>query len=169
MLIILEGPDGSGKSTLAQALSSALGGIRVVPGQGPEKYPGEALVRLSAYREEARLSILSDTSLIYDRHPSISGRIYPAAMGGQVPDRSDTDWALSMGAIIVYCRFAGGLGGHQRREDIDTEEYIEKLHTHHSRICELYDEWAVINADIVYDRSRSNGQMVIDFIKGAMK
>lgn len=77
-MLILEGLDATGKSYLAKKLSDHTG-WPVHPSEGPEKYPGEAIIRMKLY-----LALPYKT--IFDRHPIISQSIYgPLSNGNSAP------------------------------------------------------------------------------------
>lgn len=103
--VIIEGPDGAGKSTLLRRLLNEYQGYQIAPRAcsslgGP--LPSESMI--------AYLDLYGCLGgHIYDRHPSISGAVYDAALSRTPPDNVMTYlqkafcWILE-NAKVIYCR-----------------------------------------------------------------
>lgn len=103
--IIIEGPDGAGKSTLLRKLLGNYPEYSAAPrpcsSLGGPLYGTDMIAYLAQYG--------SLDQVIYDRHPSISGAVYDAALH-RVPDtaaglylRGAFHW-ITENARIIYCR-----------------------------------------------------------------
>ena len=143
MNIVLEGPDNSGKSTLAKYISEQLL-IPIVHSGGPEKFPGEVIERT-----KKRLAISSP--MIHDRHPVISQNIHLTALrlqGTYIPDNFIGEFYASR-PMIIYCRNAGSLDGHQMSEYASTD-YHRRVERYFPDLCRMYDDWALRHANVTY-------------------
>lgn len=103
--IIIEGPDGAGKSTLLRKLlgnyPEYLAAPRPCSSLGGPLYGTDMITYLAQYG--------SLDQVIYDRHPSISGAVYDAALH-RAPDaaagqylRGAFHW-VTENARVIYCR-----------------------------------------------------------------
>lgn len=158
MHIILEGPDGAGKTTLANYLASKLK-VTVIPGEGPEKHPGEVIQRLNRNYEKMRQS---NRTVLFDRHSVVSHPIYSSAAVASgrkgyhtvIPQTMIDEWHKD--AICIYCRAPSDvLEAHDEREGIDTPEHVATITSQHKYICGQYDLWALKYADFIYRRGRT--------------
>lgn len=142
MSIIVEGPDNAGKSTLVRQLRDRMPWLILVPGEGPEKYPGEILERIKRYDE------LTYVGNLFDRHPCVSSPIYSNFNGNSpIPDETIKRF-YSRGHLFIYCR-GRGLEGNTW-EDHDTDKQREVVQNWHEDICIMYDRWAMDHAHFIY-------------------
>jgi predicted HAD superfamily Cof-like phosphohydrolase len=152
-MIILEGPDNGGKSTLAAELSR-ITGLPVQGSEGPSLYMGEMNERIRRY--------LDMPPTIFDRFPAISNPIYDRALQRE-PDVIDPALISEMYArepVLVFCDSSGrGLTGHivKTRE---TAEHIEGVQHNQRYLCDLYQTWAMLHANMVYRIGDDKGQAV---------
>ena len=151
MQVIFEGPDGSGKTTLLLKLAQVTK-WPIVPGEGPEKYPGEMMARIQRYLEEARYA--EDHSCfprIFDRHPCIGHQVYSRFTRVSQVSELATDQLYNLKNVIVYCKAPDDSKLiHEQNKDHDTGEHLEAITSKHSEICDLYDRWALKRAHIIY-------------------
>lgn len=143
MQIILEGPDNAGKSTLAKYLSEKLN-IAIQHSGGPSKFPGEVNTRAFEFNQRR-------SQLIYDRHPCVSQNIYVEALGngGELVTKDHIDEFYADKPLIIYCRNVRGTEGHELSEH-SSGEYFQQVERNMARLCELYDQWALGHATLVY-------------------
>lgn len=145
MNIVVEGPDNSGKSTLIRHLVGALG-IPLVPGEGPEKYPGEINDRVARY---AKID-----NAIFDRHPCVSQRIYNKFRVGTDVDYELTSDFYASKPIFVYCvgRDLDGqiLKDYDKIVNASGVPHEKLVVDNHEAICALYRSWAERHATIIY-------------------
>jgi hypothetical protein len=147
--IILEGPDNAGKSTLAKFLRRAI--------QWPLKdREGKPPSRRSMIDKVERY--LNIDGYIIDRHVVISQTIYGQALRDDLPIPFDLVSAFyAQPNLIIYCRCIDqGLEGHQPTMHegglADTVDHCVELERNYERLIQLYDEWAIRHAHIVYTR-----------------
>lgn len=143
MNIVLEGADNSGKSTLAKYIAEQLL-LPIVHSGGPEKFPGEVIERT-----KKRLTIVGP--MLHDRHPVVSQNIHLTALrlpGTYIPEDLVAQFYESK-PLIIYCRNAGTLDGHQMSEHA-SPEYHRRVERYFPDLCRMYDEWALHHANITY-------------------
>lgn len=159
MRLLLEGPDGSGKSTLAKKLSEQFGwGIKST--EGPEKYPGEINSRAARYLREH-----SFNNSIFDRHPCVSHPIYSRFTRVSKLDQALVDEFYGKPTFIVYCRGQPEL--EHEPKGYDSAAHLAAVSSNHRLICDLYDQWAVRSADVIYDFTRTPYLRILSILKGA--
>lgn len=143
MQIILEGPDNAGKSTLAAHLSDALD-IDVQHSGGPSKWPGEVNSRCFEFNQRRMTQL-------FDRHPAISQNIYVEALNnnGELVTEENVAEFYDSHPLIIYCKNVRGVEGHEQSEH-SSPEYFEQVSANMERLGQLYDDWAVEKAHIVY-------------------
>lgn len=144
MRIIVEGPDGSGKTTLIQRLHE-LTMWPIVPGEGPEKYPGEAENRIRRYNAHK-----PEPHLIYDRHPAVSHLIYSQFTNVTKINPNDpviNDF-YSQDNLFVYCHPPEVIS-HQISPH-DTPDLLEAIDFHQIEIHVMYETWALQHAHIIH-------------------
>lgn len=166
MKVIIEGPDGSGKSTLCGHIANRLG-WQVQRGRGPEKYPGEINDRAIEF-----MGLLMDPKgpQLFDRHPCISHPIYSQFTEVSKLNQSITDSLYTSGVdkLIIYCRGdRSGLGAHIEKS-YDTESHVKAISRYHASICQMYDEWALSHAHLIYRKGQTGMDYIVNVIKGAM-
>ena len=155
MNIVIEGPDNSGKSTLAKMIASYTGRT-IVSSEGPEKFPGEIDQRITRY--------FGYRDVIFDRHPVVSQAIYCDIVGTSEVDRSLAMRFYDECPIMVYC-VGRPLVGHVRKAH-DTDQHLFAITEAHDIVCARYDQWALLNARIIY-RVGDRMSDVASLIKGA--
>lgn len=160
MNIVLEGPDGSGKSTLAGYIGRALD-IDVMSSTGPEKYPGEITDRIEK-KYFARVP-----PVVFDRHPCVSQEIYGKFKPGgtRVPSHL-LNYFYNQPNILIYCRSLDGLSRHVRAAH-DSDEHMALVHMNNRGIVQLYEEWALERAHMIFRIGDSESRLVAA-LKGAM-
>lgn len=151
MQIIFEGPDGSGKTTLLTKLARETQ-WPIIPGEGPEKYPGEIMSRIKRYLKEGRYrENYGALPHIFDRHPCISHQIYSRFTQVSRITEEATDQLYSLKNVIVYCQAPDDSQLiHEQDKDHDTGEHLEAITSKHPEICYLYDRWALKRAHFIY-------------------
>lgn len=151
MQIVIEGPDGSGKSTLIQEIQR-LTGWWVIPGQGPEKYPGEVISRAhEVLKEERYAQAYRSGPRIYDRHPCVSHPIYCGPTGKVPLPISLANELYMLKGLMVYCAPTGRKPAkHHVLKEYDTEEHLNAIEQGHAQILKDYEEWALRRADLIY-------------------
>lgn len=103
--IIIEGPDGAGKTRLLRALLDKYPEYRAAP---------RACSSVGGPLDSSSMAVYLDKyghldKHIYDRHPSISGAVYDAAIARTQPDnvgvylQESFYWILG-NAKVIYCR-----------------------------------------------------------------
>jgi thymidylate kinase len=139
--VILEGPDGGGKSTLAEYLANQLD-LRIQQGSGPPKHPGEIEERLRAY--------LDMDGVIFDRHPAISDPIYNVLRGTRESPEFKAMMTEFYGqpSLIIYCRSTNA-ARHKVKEG-EHPEHIKMLTEKYERLVQVYDQWALERAHLMY-------------------
>lgn len=156
MNIVLEGPDNAGKSTLAKLLAMELKKSVYASG-GPEKYPGELLLRVEKYRELQ--------NVIFDRHPCVSDIIY-----GRFRERRSTLAGQHEGLfyaeppLMIYCDpLDRGMSGHVEKAH-DSSEHVGMVHHRYDAILSLYRHWGISRAHIIY-RIGDDPQRIVKFCR----
>lgn len=142
MQIVVEGPDNSGKSTLIRVLTYDLR-YPVIRSPGPCRDAADFLDRYQEFRKSTRT--------IFDRHACVSEPIYGIICGRQSFHNNLIIQAFyDDPPIFIYCR-GRDLKSHRRRRGVDTAEHLSAVEAHHKEICDAYEEWALMYADIFYD------------------
>lgn len=136
MAIIIEGMDNTGKSTLANLLGSYLH-LHVKESEGPPKSPSDLFDRVERYQ------LIRDT--IFVRHPCISHNIYNAVRSQSF--ELDVGNFYEQDHVFIYC--ARGIGEHQAKPHEDPE-FVSRVNEHASELLQLYDDWALEHANIIY-------------------
>lgn len=144
MNIVLEGPDNAGKTTLADILADKTGYLIKTP-EGPCRTDDEVTARCKDYFEN------HPNHTIFDRHPVISQPIYRNLHG--TPD-VPSHWAHLLYAqkpLIIYCRPPEGrTAAGQVIKERDDPEDIARIERNYDWLIQLYDEWAVRHANLIY-------------------
>lgn len=143
MNIVVEGPDNSGKSTLIKVLARDLN-YKVVPSPGPCRSELDFIER---YQHLRRVN-----NTIFDRHACVSEVIYGPLCGrGEAFINPLVLTAFyNDPPILIYCR-GRDLAEHKVRKGVDTPEHLEAVYRNHAAICNRYEEWAKMCADVWYD------------------
>lgn len=152
MQVIIEGPDGSGKSTLIKAIQKQTS-WPVVAGEGPEKHPGEMLVRIKRLlREETARQATRGKPRLYDRHSCISHPIYSQFTNKSKIPKEVTDQVYDLKHVIIYCQAPSNLELNENHlvKEHDTPEHLGTIKNCHDEIVMAYDEWALERAHIIY-------------------
>lgn len=151
MQIIIEGPDGSGKTTLINKLAQ-VAGWKIIPGKGPEKYPGEMMERIQEYLKWARYNQgYSGAAKIYDRHPCVSHPIYSKFNGTSVVCQQAADKVYELKHVAVYCRPPDSTKLiHPQEKEHDVGLQLAAITNHHADICSMYEEWALKRAHLIH-------------------
>lgn len=161
MIIILEGPDNTGKTTLGRLLCNSTG-IPFKESEGREKYMGEMSERISRW--------LTYDNMILDRHPVISQEIYATIDPERyMPTDLQKNALLMKDKFIIYCQGnpSTGMEGHVDDKQ-DCTDYLNALNGGYPQMCEVYDQWARFNADMIYRKGITKPQLVVDAVKGLM-
>lgn len=163
MDIVLEGFDNTGKSTLAAVLSRELT-MPIVASEGPPKYPGEIIERVTRY-----LSVQDPR--IFDRHPCVSQPIYGLLRGNnqrQGPMKNQIEEFYRRNPILIYCkRDTPTLEGHVLK-DHDDERHMRQVTRNVSLLARAYEDWAATHAHITYVLGDDH-MSVVSQIKELMK
>jgi hypothetical protein len=132
--VVVEGPDNTGKSTLIRDLCQAIPELTLVPGAGPERYPGEINVRVRP--------MLEMTNCIFDRHPCVSQMIYGRFRSdATMIEPSLLDRFYNSNPFFIYCFGSIDMASHVKK-DYDTLEHLAMLNRHREDIEEEYTRWA---------------------------
>lgn len=158
MNIIIEGPDNSGKSTLVSFLAERFPVYNAQTSGGPEQEPGELKSRVEGY--------LQKTHILFDRHPCVSDPLYSKFRSHDctIPQHY-IDSFYRQNNFYLYCR-GRDLGDHVIKPH-ETEEHVAMVNQHHGLICELYDDWALKNATLIY-RIGDNMDGLYEMIKASI-
>jgi len=159
--IVVEGVDASGKSTLCRHLHEVTGWpIALREGKPPTfEKTLEKIQRFQGYEGK-----------IIDRHPLVSQAIY-----GQTV-RQDPNLPMELvtaiheqGNLWIYCRcidWNNPLGNHVVKLGEDAE-HLDALKLQFPEILDLYDEWALHSAHIIYN-NHGNMEFIGNCVKGAL-
>lgn len=161
MQIVLEGPDNAGKSTLAAHLVDMLG-LPIQHSGGPSKFPGEVNTRTFEFNQRRMTQI-------FDRHPAVSQNIYVAALmnDGELVTQDNVDEFYARKPLIIYCRNINGTDGHELSEH-SSAEYFSAVEKAMPRLKQLYDEWALERATIVY-RIGDDMDRIVSFVQARLE
>lgn len=138
MAIVIEGLDNTGKSTLAAKLSSMLN-LKVKESEGPPSSPEELIDRVERYRQ------MEDT--IFVRHPCVSHNIYNIVR--------PKFFVLDVGEFyhqdhtFIYCAHGENTRHHIAKAHEDPA-FVARVNEHTAELLELYDDWALNHAHIIY-------------------
>lgn len=158
MQIVIEGPDACGKSTLAKYLSEELG-MRVIEGRGPERYPGEIDVRAREW-----LDIPGEA--LFDRHPCVSHQVYATFSGAPLMKPSlVSEFYCRRNILLIGC-LPSDLPTEHQAKGYDTPEHLSMIGTHKCGINQMYREWALKHAHILY-RVGDPMHLTLSLIRGA--
>ena len=144
MKVIVEGPDNSGKSTLCKALATLTDRELILSG-GRERSSEEILERCKNF-------LVQGDNIIHDRHPIISNPIYGKAVAPNTPIPANFTLELyRQKPLIIYCRVppARGMTDHVMNER-DTPDWMEDVSLRYTDLVQLYDEWALNHAHLIY-------------------
>ena len=144
MTVIIEGPDNSGKSTLAQHIAAP--NQLIQESEGPPKWPGEIVERISRY-----FAFPDDT--IFVRHPAISNPIYdhtrPEHLRDPIPTMVLAEF-YDLQSLMIYCDPVDRtMAGHEVK-GVDSDDHIRRITDHRDVITQLYRAWACRHAHVVY-------------------
>jgi len=148
--VIFEGNDGTGKSTLIkEVIASMPPGHRVIHSEGPEKYDGEIDTRIHAYHNRH-----AGQGVIFDRHPAVSEMIYSEIrIGAPGPSLASINLFYNESNLFIYCR-PNPSRGHPMdshvREEGESDNHIQQVRDNYNRLLELYDDWALNYANVIY-------------------
>lgn len=151
MQVIVEGPDGSGKTTLIREILRQ-SDWRLVPGQGPEKYPGEIDTRACQYLTDAenRTRMGGFRTCLFDRHPCVSHPIYSRYTQVTKLDPGLISRFYRMKNFFVYCRGASSFPSSHEVKARDSQRHLEAIRRNHTDIYDLYSEWGLHRGHFIY-------------------
>lgn len=137
-MIIIEGIDNTGKSTIAQRLSSRLS-LPVQGSEGPPRYPGELIERLTRYA--------TFRDCIFDRHPVVSQPIYRTLrhLGEDaIVPLSFVDQLYEKKPFFIYCDppAGRGLSGHLVKQR-DSSVHLAAIAENYADLLSAYRGWAM--------------------------
>lgn len=163
MSIIIEGMDNSGKSTLGEFLVDKFKHLYLQESEGPPVNKEEMMLRIDRYQR------MHDT--LFVRHPLVSNPVYDST---RTPERR-IEFSPNMlntfyrhGHIFIYCDpLDRDLVGHQLKPH-DTEEHMREVMKNKAYLLQLYREWAVKRAHIMY-RIGDDMEKVCLMIRGLLK
>lgn len=159
MNIILEGSDNSGKSTLAECIARILN-WGIVASEGPTRTPQEFNDRATRF--------LSLDRTIFDRHCIVSEYVYGTMRGGIMTDPALERMFYAASHVIIYCRSLGApsLEGHIAKSH-DRPDHLALIAAKQAQIHQLYDQWALEHAHIVY-RKGETPMRIVRFLSGEL-
>lgn len=156
MDIIVEGPDNSGKSTLVAYLAHSMS-MPIERGEGPPQNQHQIETRIR--RQHNMLRMQTDFR-IHDRSRVVSQQIYGKFKVHNLSDdivtpEMERELYEELKPLFIYCR-GGPLDHNHRAKGYDTPLHLKMLDKEHIRICNLYDQWALKRAHIIYNRFRGD-------------
>jgi hypothetical protein len=143
---------------LGQFVADKLG-YTVQESEGPPKSETEILERIERYR------VMQDSTL-FVRHPVVSNPIYdtmrPPNERVSFPTSVMSEFYSNAG-LFIYCDpLERGLSGHVVKDN-ETKAHVTGVHQNRAHLLQLYREWAVRHAHIVY-RIGDNMDRVFRFV-----